>query len=98
MIRYIEDPSAGDCSLDALAALAGLSRFHFLRIFQKQTGQTPRQFVIATTPRTTRLPITQVSLEAGFGDLSHFTTRFMQAFGASPRAYRLRHARRPFAR
>ncbi|WP_338273483.1 helix-turn-helix transcriptional regulator [Corallococcus caeni] len=98
MLRYIEVHSAGDCSLDALAALAGLSRFHFLRIFQKQTGQTPRQYVIATrlrvaatTLRTTRLPVTQVSLEAGFGDLSHFTTSFTQAFGTSPRAYRLRH-------
>ncbi|NOK32431.1 helix-turn-helix transcriptional regulator [Corallococcus exercitus] len=105
LIRYIEAHSAGDCSLDALAALAGLSRFHFLRIFQRQTGQTPRQYVIATrlrvaatTLRTTRLPVTQVSLDVGFGDLSHFTTSFTQAFGASPRAYRLRHAPRTSSR
>ncbi|MCY1018058.1 helix-turn-helix domain-containing protein [Pyxidicoccus sp. MSG2] len=99
-LRYVEAHSADDCSLDTLAAHAGLSRFHFLRVFQAMTGQTPRQFVIATrlrmaatSLRATRTPITEVALEAGFGDLSHFTTSFARAFGVSPRAYRKRHGR-----
>jgi AraC family transcriptional regulator len=99
-LRYVEAHSAEDCSLDTLAAHAGLSRFHFLRLFRAMTGQTPRQFVIATRLRvaatllrTTRTPITEVSLEAGFGDLAHFTASFTRTFGAAPRAYRKRHAR-----
>jgi AraC-like DNA-binding protein len=59
------------------------------------TGQTPRQFVIATRMRvaaialrTTRRRITDIALDAGFGDLSHFTVSFARVFGVSPRAYR----------
>jgi AraC-like DNA-binding protein len=99
-LRYVEAHSADDCSLSTLAAHAGLSSFHFLRVFRAMTGQTPRQFVIATrlrmaatSLRATRTPITEVALEAGFGDLSHFTTSFARAFGVSPRAYRKRHGR-----
>ncbi len=99
-LRYVEAHSAEECSLDTLASHAGLSRFHFLRLFRAMTGQTPRQFVIATRLRvagtllrTTRTPITEVSLEAGFGDLAHFTTSFTRTFGVSPRAYRKRHGR-----
>ncbi|MCP3136970.1 helix-turn-helix transcriptional regulator [Pyxidicoccus xibeiensis] len=97
-LRYVEAHGAEDCSLDALAALAGLSSFHFLRLFRAMTGQTPRQFVIATrlrmaamALRTRREPITEVAMDAGFGDLSHFTASFTRVFGVSPRDYRKRH-------
>jgi AraC family transcriptional regulator len=97
-LRYVEAHFADDCHLATLAAVAGLSHFHFLRVFRLVTGQTPRQFVIATrlraaasALRTTRVPITSVALDAGFGDLSNFIATFTRAFGASPRAYRRRH-------
>jgi AraC family transcriptional regulator len=96
-VRYIEAHSTNDCSLEALAAEARLSRYHFLRVFRAMTGQTPRQHVIATrlraaaiALRTSRTSITEIALAAGFGDLSHFTKSFSIAFGASPRAYRAR--------
>ncbi|NTX17818.1 helix-turn-helix transcriptional regulator [Myxococcus sp. CA056] len=96
-LRYIETHSAEDCSLETLAHVAGLASFHFLRVFRAMTGQTPRQFVIATRLRAaaaalrmTRARVTDVALEAGFGDLSHFTASFTRAFGVSPRAYRSR--------
>jgi len=94
-LRYIEAHSDEDCSLAALASQAGLSRYHFLRIFRGVTGKTPRQHLIATRLRSaaaalarTRLPVTRVALDAGFGDLSHFIASFSRAFGASPRTYR----------
>ncbi|WP_241758847.1 helix-turn-helix domain-containing protein [Pyxidicoccus parkwayensis] len=100
MLRFVEAHSAEDCSLDTLAAHAGLSSFHFLRVFRAMTGQTPRQYVIATrlrvaatALRTTRTPVTEVSMDVGFGDLSHFTTSFTRVFGVSPRTYRKRHGR-----
>jgi AraC-like DNA-binding protein len=99
-VRYVDAHSAGDCSLEVLAAEARLSRYHFLRVFRAMTGQTPRQYVIATrlraaasALRVSRTPITRIALDAGFGDLSHFTASFARAFGASPGAYR-RHRRR----
>lgn len=96
VLRYIEAHATEDCALATLASVAGLTAFHFLRVFRGMTGQTPRQYVIATRLRRaaalllTRARVTDVALEAGFGDLSHFTTSFTRAFGVSPRAYRAR--------
>ena len=96
-LRYIAAHHADDCSLDTLAAHAGLSSFHFLRSFRAVTGQTPRQVVIATRLRaaavllrSTRRPILAIAFDVGFGDASHFTSSFTRAFGVSPGAYRRR--------
>jgi AraC family transcriptional regulator len=96
-IRYVEQHFADDCSLEVLARLSGISSFHFLRMFRILTGQTPRQFLIATrlrvaavALRATRDPIAEVALNAGFGDLSHFNASFARCFGRSPGAYRRR--------
>jgi AraC family transcriptional regulator len=98
-VRYIDAHSDGDCALATLAAHTGLTRFHFLRVFRALTGQTPRQHVIATrlraaaiALRTSRAPVVDVALAAGFGDVTHFTHRFTASFGCSPRAYRNRAA------
>ncbi|MCP3061588.1 helix-turn-helix domain-containing protein [Myxococcus sp. K38C18041901] len=97
VLRYLESHVAEDCSLETLASIAGLTRFHFLRVFRAVTGQTPRQLVIATRLRlaanllrASRTRVTDIALESGFGDLSHFTMSFTRAFGISPRAYRVR--------
>jgi AraC-like DNA-binding protein len=102
VLRYVDAHPAADASLATLAALAGLSNFHFARIFHAIVGQTPRRYVIAARLRaaaaalsTTYKPVLEIALDAGFGDLSHFTTTFRRAFGASPGRYRarLRHGR-----
>ncbi|WP_426731344.1 helix-turn-helix domain-containing protein [Myxococcus faecalis] len=97
VLRYLEDHVSDDCSLETLASIAGLTRFHFLRVFRAVTGQTPRQWVIAmrlrlaaNLLRASRTRVTDIALESGFGDLSHFTMSFTRAFGISPRAYRVR--------
>lgn len=95
VLRHIEACYADDCSIEALAARARLSPFHFARVFRAVTGNTPRQVVIATRLRaaatllrSTRAPILEVALDVGFGDLSHFTASFARAFGVPPGGYR----------
>jgi AraC-like DNA-binding protein len=97
-LRSIEANPAENWSLEALSAAAGFSKFHFLRLFSRLTGQTPRQWVLAIRLRaaaerlaTTRAKIVDVALESGFGDVSHFNLSFSAAFGMSPRSYRRRH-------
>jgi AraC-like DNA-binding protein len=97
-LRSIEADPSDDWSLESLAAAAQCSRFHFLRIFSRLTGQTPRQCVRAIRLRaaaeqlsTTRARIVDVALESGFGDLSHFNLSFSAAFAMTPRSYRRRH-------
>jgi AraC-like DNA-binding protein len=82
-----------------MAGRARLGRYHFLRAFRGATGTTPHQYLVAARLRraarlllTTALPVTEVALEAGFGDLSNFIRTFRRAAGRSPRAFRLQGA------
>jgi len=99
-MRAIDAGACEPLSLAEMAGRAGLGRFHFLRAFRAATGTTPHQYLVAARLRraarlllTTRLPVTDVALEAGFGDLSNFIRTFRRAAGRSPRAFRLREGR-----
>ena len=80
----------------ALAGMAKLSPYHFLRSFKAVTGVTPHQWLLRARLRdaagklaATRTPVTNIALDVGFEDLSNFTRSFHAEFGASPRRYRL---------
>lgn len=94
-LRHIEAHADEPLSLSALAGRARLTRFHFLRSFRAAVGSTPHQSLLAARLRRaarllleTRLPVTDVAFEAGFGDLSNFIRTFRRATGRSPRAFR----------
>jgi AraC-like DNA-binding protein len=81
--------------LDRTARKAGLSPFHFLRLFARVLGITPHQYLIRTrVRRAARLlaegasSVTDVAFDAGFSDLSNFVRTFHRAAGVSPRRYR----------
>jgi AraC-like DNA-binding protein len=81
--------------LDAMAATAELSPFHFLRTFSAVLGVTPHQYLLrARLGRGARLlaeeerSITDVALDSGFGDVSNFVRTFHRAAGVSPRRFR----------
>jgi AraC family transcriptional regulator len=81
--------------LGRVANAAGLSAFHFLRLFAHVLGVTPHQYLIRSRVRhAARLlagdarPITDVAFEVGFGDLSNFVRTFRRAAGVSPRRFR----------
>ncbi|EFE94790.1 helix-turn-helix domain-containing protein [Serratia odorifera] len=78
-----------------LAALAGLSEFHFARMFKHDTGLAPHQYVMRARLqqaekllRHSPLPLTQIALECGFSSASHFSNRFKQAYGHTPQSLR----------
>jgi AraC family transcriptional regulator len=90
------DANAGDAiRLDDLAREAGLSPFHFLRIFNKVLGVTPHQYLVRSRLRRAAReladgdrPITDVAFDTGFGDLSNFVRTFHRAAGVSPSHFR----------
>ena len=63
VIDHIHDNPAGDLSLDNLADVAALSRFHFHRVFAAMTGETAAQ-----TVRRMRLHRAAVAVEEIFQD------------------------------
>ncbi|KYF78073.1 transcriptional regulator [Sorangium cellulosum] len=81
--------------LERAAQEAGLSAFHFLRLFARVLGVTPHQYLVrARLRRAARLladgalSITDIALDVGFGDLSNFVRTFHRAAGVSPRGFR----------
>ncbi len=94
-LRHIEDNAGERLDLDALSAIAGMSKFHFLRTFKKTIGVTPHQFVLGIRLRRAAIrlagstdSVAAICYEAGFGDLSTFNVRFRDLFGMSPMAFR----------
>ena len=74
---------------------AGISPFHFLRLFSSVLGVTPHQYLVRSRLRhaARRLtgdesPITDIAYDVGFGDLSNFVRTFHRAAGVSPRKFR----------
>jgi AraC family transcriptional regulator len=93
--RYIETHAAEPVSLTAVAQEVGLSPFHFLRAFRRAIGLTPHQYLLRmrlihaiTLLRDTRLSITEVAYQSGWGDLSNFIRTFGREIGCSPREFR----------
>lgn len=81
--------------LDGAASQAGLSAFHFLRLFSNVLGVTPHQYLLRSRLRhAARLltddsrSITDVAFDVGFADLSNFVRTFHRAAGVSPRNFR----------
>lgn len=92
---WLDAHSDREIDLDATAKEAGLSPFHFLRLFANVLGVTPHQYLVRSRlRRAARLladdarSITDIAFDIGFGDLSNFVRTFHRAAGVSPRAFR----------
>jgi AraC family transcriptional regulator len=93
---WLDDHVGDAVDLEAAAAQAGVSAFHFLRLFSAVVGVTPHQYLVrARLRRAARLlaegdrQITDIAYDVGFGDLSNFVRTFRRAAGVSPRRFRL---------
>ena len=92
---WIDEHSQEPLDLEQVAAVAGLSPFHFLRLFGAALGVTPHQYLVRSRlRRAARLlaedahSITEIAYEVGFADLSNFVRSFHRAAGVSPRRFR----------
>lgn len=95
--RHIRDTLSGDLSLDVLAEVAALSRFHFHRIWAAMTGETVAEAVRrARMNRASVLvvmsnrPLSAIAREVGYPDADSFARVFRAAFGATPAQMRAR--------
>jgi AraC-like DNA-binding protein len=93
----IRDCYGEPLTLPELSAEAGLSAWHFLRLFKAAFGETPHQFhtrlriekaqeLLTVTGRS----VTDVCLDVGYSSLGSFSTLFARHVGESPHAFRRR--------
>ncbi len=80
-----------DFSLADVAELVGLSKYHFIRVFKKETGKTPYQYYIDVKInkaieliKTRKYSITEICFMCGFKDHSHFSRVFLNKTGTTP--------------
>jgi RNA polymerase sigma factor (sigma-70 family) len=96
VLAFIEEHLNESLTIETLASSVCLSPLHFARLFRQAVGVAPHQYVIEARLRRAgtllaegNLPITQIALETGFANASHFTYLFRRAYALTPRAYRL---------
>lgn len=92
---WIDDNSHTEVDLEQAAKQAGLSPFHFLRLFSSALGVTPHQYLVRSRLRHAArlltdedIAVTDVAYDVGFGDLSNFVRTFHRAAGVSPTKFR----------
>jgi len=81
--------------LERAARRAGLSPYHFLRLFAAVVGVTPHQYLLRSRLRRAARALAEddravsdIALDVGFADLSNFVRTFRRAAGVSPRGFR----------
>ncbi|HWE78332.1 MAG TPA: AraC family transcriptional regulator, partial [Pseudolabrys sp.] len=92
---WIDAHSHREIDLEQAADQAGISAFHFLRLFSAVLGVTPHQYLVRSRLRHAArlLPdeeraITDIAYDIGFNDLSNFVRTFHRAAGVSPLKFR----------
>ncbi len=82
---------AADLPLSLLAQTAGLSEYHFLRLFKHSTGLTPHQYVLRQRISKAKqllmesdMSVTEISYLLGFATPAHFTYHFRRQTGVTP--------------
>ena len=94
-VDYIMQHCAEPLTRDDLSRHAGLSVAHFSLLFQRQTGVSPKQFLIQQRMRlachlmdTTSQTIREIASLSGYEDPYYFSRLFSKTIGHSPREYR----------
>ncbi|MGZ4465028.1 MAG: helix-turn-helix transcriptional regulator [Nocardioides sp.] len=85
--------------LETLAGIAGLSKFHFQRLFKATYGRTPAAYLSERRVeraqdllRATNLTVTEICHAVGYSSLGSFSSRFRELVGESPSRFQGRYA------
>lgn len=95
LVAFIEDNLASNLGLVDLAKVAGYGPDHFARLFKREFGVAPHDYLIGrrlerakTLLRSSRRSIAEVALACGFASHAHLSAVFRRRIGTTPTAYR----------
>lgn len=94
VLDYLHNHPSDSITLDQLAAIAAVSRFHFARMFKRSMGASPMAYLerirlsrATELIQARTLTLSEIAAGIGFADQAHFTRRFRRMMGCSPAAY-----------
>lgn len=94
-LSYISENLDSPLTVDELAERAFLSKYYFIRLFKKEVGYTPHEYIVVSRVnfaafllKTTTFSIKNISIKCGFSDESSFCTTFKRVMGSTPLSYR----------
>lgn len=91
---YMSTHFSDKMNLAEIAAQYGMDKYKFIRMFKKQSGLTPISYILMHRINKSKaliaenMPITEVALETGFYDQSHYIHYFQKYIGISPLKYK----------
>jgi len=93
--QYVLGHLAEDLSVEVLASIAKMSKRNFARIFVRDTGVTPAEFVESARIDAARVmlenstvPLKTVAFQCGMRDADHLRVAFRRKLGTTPQQYR----------
>jgi AraC family transcriptional regulator len=93
--EYMQANLSADLSLEVLAGLAYMSRFHLIRVFKQVYGETPLRFLTRLRMEHARQrlvrgndPVSIIAFDCGYPNPTHFAAAFRRFVGVTPTAYR----------
>ena len=93
--EYIRQNIKEDLTLEKIAEYVHLSSSHFSRIFKKETGYSPYEYILLVRInkakhllRTTRKSVKDIAFAVGYRSESNFCNSFTQRVGVSPSGFR----------
>lgn len=95
IIEYIHAYLDSELSLTELATQLNFSPFHFARLFKKSLGLSPHKYVLQNRIErakklitvSSNIPLSDIALQAGFYDQTHFGKAFKKYVGVSPKVF-----------
>lgn len=94
IVEYMHQHFGEKITIEKLAKRANMSESHFIRVFKKETGLSPVDYLIALRIekakkllRAGTKNVTEISMLCGFNSTSHFSSSFSRSEGISPSKY-----------
>lgn len=93
-LNYIESNYSEHIKIEEIAAILGVSRNHFFKLFKQETGISPQEYLISyRLKKATELlkeqkyPQKEIALRIGYPDVYTFSRMFKKKYGISPGEY-----------